>query len=129
MTSIEKVRDIKGQINFCNSFIQKSVGKKFTDEFGWVNDTYNDKHGCEMSIYEHHTSPPLYFNCYYGFYGDSNVSVLSNEFYMKCLCEAINKNFDEILKDTEQIMRDKYKKALESAKKEAEEIINECNKY
>jgi hypothetical protein len=127
MTKIEEAANIKGTIKRCESFIQKSLGNNFTDEFGWTKDSSIDKYGCKMDTYRHHDAPALYFDCYYGFYGDSNVSMLTDQFYVQCLCEAINKHMKEIREDTMQIMKEEYVKKLAEAKVEAEKIITEYN--
>ena len=127
MTKIEEAASVKGSINRCGSFIQKSLGNQFVDEFGWVTDTSIDKHGCKIDTYRHHDAPALYFDCYYGLYGDSNVSMLTDQFYVQCLSEAINKHMKEIREDTMQVMKDKYVKKLAEAKEEAEKIITEYN--
>jgi len=127
MTKIEEATNIKNAINRCESFIQKSLGNSLNDNEEWVHDSNIDKHGCEISTYRHHDALALYFDCYYGFYGNSNVSMLTDQFYIQCLSEAINKHMKEIREDTVHIMKDKYIKKLAEAKTEAEKIISEYN--
>ena len=125
MSKIQEAANIKGTINRCESFIQQSLGKSLNDNEQWVTNSSIDKHGCKMNTYRHHDAPALYFDCYYGFYGDSNVSMLTDQFYVQCLSEAINKYMKEIREDTINIMQEKYIEKLAEAKTEAEKIISE----
>ena len=69
------------------------------------------------------SSKAIYFDAYYGYYGDSSVSMFNNDFYVECLVKAINKHLPELIEETEKIMTEKYNKTLLDAKVEAEDII------
>jgi len=128
MSKIQEAASIKYKIANCKEAIQNGLGNTYSKSNGYIRDSSIDKYNCKFDIHSHHSSPPLYFDCYHGYYGDSNVSMITDDFYMQCLCEAVNKHMKEIREDTEKIMQDKYIKALSEAKTEAEQVISEYDK-
>ena len=131
MTKIEKAKEIKNSINYSKNKIQNCLGKTLKKDSafgnGYIRDDYIDKYNYKFDTTKHYSSPALYFDCYHGTYGSSSVSFLNNEFYIDCLCKAINNRILDILKDTETIMDEEYKKVLQEAKDEAQAIIEEYN--
>lgn len=89
----------------------------------FVFDPRKDKHDFKFSTIQHHSSKPIYLDAYYGYFGDSSVSIFNNEFYIRCMAESINKFLPQLREETEKIMEQKYNEALLEAKGEAEEIL------
>lgn len=121
-TKIEEANDLKYQIENNKDMVQKCFGNKLADG-QYVRDSSNDKHGFGFSMTSHHSSKAIYFDAYYGYYGNSSVSMFNNDFYVECLVKAINKHLPELIEETEKIMTGKYNKTLLEAKVEAEDII------
>ena len=121
-TKIEEANDLKYQIENNKDMVQKCFGNKLVDG-QYVRDSSNDKHSFRFSMISHHTSKAIYFDAYYGYYGDGSVSMFNNDFYVECLVKAINKHLPELIEETEKIMMEKYNKTLIEAKVEAEDII------
>ena len=121
-TKIEEVNDLKHKIAKNKDIVQKCFGNKLVDG-KYVKDGYNDKHGFGLSMTSHHSSKAIYFDAYYGYYGDSSVSMFNDDFYVECFVKAINKHLPELIEETENIMTEKYNKTLLEAKVEAEDII------
>lgn len=99
------------------------MGRKQLEDGTFVPDPRNDKHDFKFSVTQHHSSKPIYLDAYCGYFGDSNVSMFNNEFYIKCMTEAINKFLPQLREETERIMERKYNEALLEAKGEVEEIL------
>ena len=121
-TKIEEANSLKRKIAKNKDMVQKCFGNKLVDG-KYVKDDYNDKHGFGFSMTSHHSSKAIYFDAYYGYYGDSSVSMFNDDFYVECLVKAINKNLPKLIEETENIMTEIYNKALLEAKVEAEDII------
>lgn len=121
-TKIEEANSLKRKIAKNKDMVQKCFGNKLVDG-KYVKDGYNDKHGFGFSMTSHHSSKAIHFNAYYGYYGDSSVSMFDDDFYVECLVKAINKNLPKLIEETENIMTEIYNKALLEAKVEAEDII------
>lgn len=126
-TKMEQANDLKYQINYSKDMVQRCLGNKLVDG-KYLKDRNNDKHGFGFSTTSHHSSKPIYFDAYYGYYGDSSVSMFNNDFYIECLAKAINKHLPELIEETEKIMVKKYHTTLLEAKTEAEAIIEEVKK-
>lgn len=122
-TKIEEVRELKYQCENDKKLVQYCLGKKQLEDGSFVRDSKNDKHGFRFSTTQHHSSKPIYLDAYYGYFGDSNVSMFNNEFYIECMVEAINKILPQLREETEKIMERECNKALLEAKEEAEEIL------
>ena len=121
-TKIEEVNDLKHKIEKNKNTVQKCFGNKLEDG-KYVKDGYNDKHGFCFSMTPHHSSKAIYFDAYYGYYGDSSVSMFNDDFYVECFVKAINKHLTKLIEETENIMTEIYNKTLLEAKVEAEDII------
>lgn len=127
MTKIEEFQELKRHMENNIKSVQYCLGFKLDkSKNDYVRDSSNDKHSFRFSKEKHHSSAPIYLDAYYGYYGDSNVSIFNNSFYMECLTEAINSYIPEIKDLTEMIMKDKVKLALSEAKSEAESIISQA---
>jgi len=127
MTKIEKFKELKRDMENNIKSVQYCLGNKLDkDRCSYIKDSSNDKHDFKFSKEKHHSSVPIFFDAYYGYYGDSGVSIFRNEFYIECLTEAINSYLPEIRDLTEMIMKDKVKLALSEAKGEAESIISQA---
>lgn len=127
MTKIEKFQDLKRHMENNINYVQYCLGYKFNKEKNnYVVDSSNDKHNFRFSKEKHHSSAPIYFDAYYGYYGDSNVSIFNNEFYIECLTEAINSYLPKLAERAEIIMREKVNAALVEARVEAEDIISQA---
>lgn len=127
MTKIERFQELKRHMENNIKSVQYCLGNKLNKEKDdYTRDSSNDKHDFKFSKEKHHSSAPIYFDAYYGYYGDSSVSIFNNEFYIECLTEAVNSYLPEIRDLTEMIMKDKVKLALVEAKTEAENIINQA---
>lgn len=103
--------------------MQYCLGKKQLEDGSFVSDSRNDKHNFRFSTAQHHSSKQIYLDAYYGYFGDSSVSMFNNEFYIRCMAEAINKFLPQLREETEKIMEQKYNEVLLEAKGEAEEIL------
>ena len=121
-TKIEEANNLKYQLSNNKFLVQRCLGNKLVDGKD-VRDSNNDKHNFGFSMTSHHTSKAIYFDAYYGYYGDGSVSMFNNDFYVECLVKAINKHLPELIEETEKIMTGKYNKTLLEAKVEAEDII------
>ena len=121
-TKIEEANNLKYQLSNNKDLVQRCLGNKLVDG-KYVRDSNNDKHNFGFSMTSHHSSKAIYFDSYYGYYGDSSVSMFNNDFYVECLVKAINKHLPELIEETEKIMTEKYNKTLIEAKVEAEDII------
>lgn len=122
-TKIEKAKNLKYQLDDNKKNVQYCLGKKQLEDGTFVYDSRNDKHDFRFSTMQHHSSKPIYLDAYYGYFGDSNVSMLNNEFYIQCMVEAINKFLPQLREETERVMEQKYNEVLLEAKGEAEEIL------
>ena len=122
-TKIEEAKDLKRQLEFNKREVQYCLGRKKLEDGTFILDSRNDKHNFKFSVTRHHSSRAIYLDAYYGYFGDSNVSMLDNEFYICCMAEAINKFLPQIREETEKIMEQKYYEALLEAKSEADEIL------
>ena len=121
-TKIEEANNLKYQLSNNKDLVQRCLGNKLVDG-KYVRDSNNDKHNFGFSMTLHHSSKAIYFDAYYGYYGDGSVSMFNNDFYVECLVKAINKHLPELIEETEKIMTEKYNKTLLEAKVEAEDII------
>ena len=127
MTKIEKFQDLKRHMENNIKSVQYCLGNKLDkEENGYVRDSTKDKHNFSFSKEKHHSSVPIFFDAYYGYYGDSNVSMFNNEFYMECLTEAINSCLPKLAEQAETIMKERVNAALVEAKVEAEDIISQA---
>lgn len=122
-TKIEKAKNLKYQLDDNKKNVQYCLGKKQLEDGTFVYDSRNDKHDFRFSTMQHHSSKPIYLDAYYGYFGNSNVSMLNNEFYIQCMVEAINKFLPQLREETERVMEQKYNEVLLEAKGEAEEIL------
>lgn len=122
-TKIEEAKDLKYQLENNKNKVQYCLGKKQLEDGTFVPDPQKDKHDFIFSTIQHHLTKPIYLNAYYGYFGNSNVSMFNNEFYIRCMVEAINQFLPQLREDTEKIMEQKYNEALLEAKGEAEEIF------
>lgn len=122
-TKIEETKDLKFQYESNKKYVQYCLGKKQSENGTFVLDPRNDKHDFKFSVNKHHSSKPIFLDAYYGYYGDSNISMFNNDFYVECMVEAINKFLPQLREETEKIMEQKCNKALLEAKGEAEEIL------
>lgn len=122
-TKIEKAKNLKYQLDDNKKNVQYCLGKKQLEDGTFVYDSRNDKHDFRFSTTQHHSSKPIYLDAYYGYFGNSNVSMFNNEFYIRCMVEAINQFLPQLMKETEKIMEQKYNETLLEAKGEAEEIL------
>lgn len=122
-TKIEEAKNLKYQLENNKKTVQYCLGKKQLEDGSFVRDSKNDKHGFRFSTTQHHSSKPIYLDAYYGYFGDSNVSMFNNEFYIECMVEAINKILPQLREETEKIMERECNKALLEAKEETEEIL------
>lgn len=108
--------------------VQKCLGNMFNKDCNkYTRNTNNDKHDFKFSTSSHHSSKPIYLDAYYGYYGDSSVSMFNNEFYMECMIEAINSFLPEIREKTENIMQERVNRVLVQAKDEAEDIMRQID--
>ena len=108
--------------------VQLCLGKRFDkEENKYVVDSRNDKHDFNFRKDSHHSSKPIYLDAYYGYYGNSSVSMFNNEFYMECMIEAINSFLPEIREKTENIMQERVNRVLVQAKDEAEDIMRQID--
>lgn len=123
-TKIEEAKNLKYQLENNKKTVQYCLGKKQLEDGTFVFDSRNDKHDFRFSISQHHSAKPIYLDAYCGYFGDSNVSMFNNEFYIQCMVEAINKFLPQLRGETEKIMEQKYNEALLEAKGEAEDILN-----
>lgn len=123
-TKIEEVKNLKYQLENNIRTVQYCLGKKQSENGTFVSDPRNDKHDFKFSVNKHHSSKPIFLDAYHGYYGDSNVSMFNNDFYVECMVEAINKFLPQLREETEKIMEQKCNEALLEAKGEAEEILN-----
>ena len=121
-TKIEEANNLKYQLSNNKDLVQRCLGNKLVDG-KYVRDSNNDKHNFGFSMTSHHSSKAIYFDAYYGYYGDGSVSMFNNDFYVECLVKAINKHLPELIEETEKIMTEKYNNTLIEAKVEAEDII------
>lgn len=101
-TKIEEAKDLKYQLENNKKTVQYCLGRKQLEEGTFVPDPRNDKHDFKFSTTQHHSSKPIYLDAYCGYFGDSNVSMFNNEFYIKCMTEAINKFLSQIREETER---------------------------
>lgn len=122
-TKIEEAKDLKYQFENNKKIVQYCLGKKQLEDGTFVTDPQNDKHNFRFSTTQHHSLKPIYLDAYYGYFGNSNVSMFNNEFYIRCMIEAINQFLPQLMEETEKIMEQKYNKTLLEAKGEAEEIL------
>lgn len=122
-TKIEEAKNLKYQIENNKKTVQYCLGRKQVEDDTFVPDLRNDKHDFKFSTIQHHSSKPIYLNAYYGYFGDSNVSIFNDKFYIRCMVESINKFLPQLREETEKIMEQKYNEALLEAKGEAEEIL------
>ena len=122
-TKIEEAKNLKYQLENNKKTVQCCLGRKQLEDGTFVPDPRNDKHDFKFTTTQHHSSKPIYLDAYCGYFGDSNVSMFNNEFYIKCMTEAINKFLPQLREEAEKIMDQKYNKALLEAKSEAEEIL------
>ncbi len=123
-TKIEEAKDLKFQCESNKKSVQYCLGKKQLEDGSFVSDSRNDKHNFRFSTAQHHSSKQIiYLDAYYGYFGDSSVSMFNNEFYIRCMAEAINKFLPQLREETEKIMEQKYNEVLLEAKGEAEEIL------
>lgn len=123
-SNIEKYRKIKSKFENNIKEVQYCLGKKLEDGV-YMIDRRKDKCDFSFSTRQHHTSKPIFLDAYYGYYGDSSVSMFNDDFYMNCLAEALNTMLPTIITKTEEIMNKKCNDALIEAKKEAENILKE----
>lgn len=121
-TKIEEAKDLKWQYESNKKEVQECLGNHELNGL-YVTNPNNDKHNFKFSTNKHYSSKPIFLDAYYGYYGNSEVHIFNNEFYIKCITEAINKNIAFIRKETEKIMEQKCNEALLEAKSEAEEIL------
>lgn len=121
-TKIEEANDLKHQIEKNKDMVQVCLGNKLVDGH-YVRDSNNDKHEFRFYSDSRNHSKAIYFNAYYGYYGNSSTYSFTNDFYISCLIEAINKHIPELIEDTEKIMMERYNKTLLEARVEAEDII------
>lgn len=122
-TKIEEAKDLKWRLENNKKIVQYCLGKQEDGDGGFVYNPNNDKHNFKFSTTQHHSSKPIYLDAYYGYYGNSNVSMFNDEFYIRCMVEAINKFLPQLREETERVMERKYNEALLEAKGEAEEIL------
>lgn len=122
-TKIEEAKYLKYQLENNKKEVQYCLGKTQLEDGIFVSDPTKDKHNFKFSTMQHHSSKPIYLDAYYGYFGNSNVSFLDNDFYIRCIAEAINKFLPQIREETEKIMEHKYYEALLEAKSEADEIL------
>lgn len=127
-TKIEIARDTQHQLNNSIKTVQKCLGNEWSeDKKRFTINPRNDKHHFGFSTTKHHSSAPIFLDAYYGYYGDSNVSFLNNDFYVDCLAKALNMMVPQIIEKTQEIMENTYKEALLEAKDEAKHILRLCN--
>lgn len=122
-TKIETAKDLRWQYENNKISVQECLGKQKLEDGSFVTNPNNDKHCFEFSTNKHHSSAPIYLDAYHGYYGDSNVSMFNNEFYIQCMVKAINKFLPQLREETERIMERKCNEALLEARGEAEEIL------
>ena len=122
-TKIETYRKLNYQFKNNKVDVQYCLGKKRLEDGEFVRDPNNDKHDFCFRTDKHHSSKPIYLDAYYGYYGNSNVSMFNNDFYMECLAKALNTFIPQIISKTEEIMNEECNKALLEAKEEAEDIL------
>ncbi len=122
-TKIEEVKDLKYQLDNNKKTVQYCLGRKQLEDGTFVPDSRNDKHNFRFSTTQHHSSKPIYLDAYCGYFGNSNVSMFNNKFYIQCMVESINKFLPQLREETERVMERKYNEALLQAKSEAEEIL------
>ena len=122
-TKIEEAKNLKCQLENNKERVEYCLGKKKLEDGTFVADPRKDKHDFKFSTMQHHSSKPIYLDAYYGYFGNSNVSIFNDEFYILCMVEAINKFLPQLREETDKIMEQKYNEALLEAKGEAEEIL------
>ncbi len=122
-TKIEEAKDLKYQLENNKKTVQYCLGRKQLEDGTFVPDSRNDKHDFRFSTTQHYSSKPIYLDAYCGYFGNSNVSMFNNEFYIQCMVESINKFLPQLREEAERVMERKYNEALLQAKCEAEEIL------
>lgn len=122
-TKIEEAKDLKYQFENNKKIVQYCLEKKQLEDGTFVTDPQNDKHNFRFSTTQHNSSKPIYLDAYYGYFGNSNVSMFNSEFYIRCMIKAINQFLPQLMEETEKIMEYKYNETLLEAKGEAEEIL------
>ena len=127
-SNIEKYRKIKSRFENNIEKVQYCLGKKLEDGV-YMIDRRKDKCDFSFSTRQHHSSKPIFLDAYYGYYGDSGVSIFDDEFYISCLTEALNTMIPTIITKTEKIMEQKRNDALIEAKNEAENILKEIEEF
>lgn len=128
MSKIEELKKMQYQMANNKNSVQKCLGNTFNKDINkYTMDTRNDKHDFKFSTNSHHSSKAIYLDAYYGYYGDSSVSMFNDDFYVSCMVDAINSYLPEIRKMTEDIMQGKVNKVLLEAKYEAEDIMRQIS--
>lgn len=122
-TKIEEAKDLKYQLEDNKKTVQYCLGRKQLENGTFVPNPQSDKYDFRFSTTQHHSSKPIYLDAYYGYFGNSNVFMFNNEFYIRCMVEAINQFLPQLREETEKIMEQKYNETLLEVKGEAEEIL------
>jgi hypothetical protein len=126
MTKIEELKKLQNAMKTSRDSVQKCLGnKEDKDNMCYVKDSRNDKHSFKFTTNNYQYSKPIYFNAYYGYYGDSSTSSFSNDFYMSCMTEAINSHIEQLINKADEIMQHRVSEALLEAKFEAEDIMRQ----
>lgn len=123
-TKIEEAKNLKCQLENSKERVEYCLGKKRLEDGTFVSDPRKDKHDFKFSTIQHHYSlKPIYLDAYYGYFGNNNVFIFNDEFYIQCMAESINKFLVQLREETEKIMEQKYNDALLEVKGEVEEIL------
>ena len=122
-TKIEEAQELRRRYENNKKSVQYCLGKQEDGNGGFVYNPNNDKHKFLFSVSQHHSSKPIFLDAYYGYYGNSNVSMFNDDFYVECLTESINNHLAELREEAEKIMKERCDKALFEAKDEAEYIL------
>jgi hypothetical protein len=122
---IEKYRSLKSKLEDNLNRVKMCQGYTYSKDKTYEYNSSIDKKNFKFTTNRSDYRKPIYLDAYYGYYGNSSTYSFTDDFYMQCMTEAMNKNMNIIMKDTEDIMVNECNKALLAAKEEAISIIKE----
>jgi hypothetical protein len=126
-TKIEEYKNLKSRMSSNINMVKLCCGYSYSKKNErYEYDSSIDKRSFKFTTQKYDYMKPIYLYAYHGYYGDSSTYSFGDDFYIQCMAEAINKNMSIIIKDTEEIMKNKCNKALTEAKEEATVILKEA---
>ena len=128
-SKIGKAKELLNKYKSNIDEIQQCFGNQKNSDGSYTVNPNNDKNQFEVVCTEGSNNVfLLYLDAFYGYYGYSCVTRFNDKFFLECFAEAINKNIKMLTNEAEIIMHDKYVKALNKAKEEADFVYDELAK-